>query len=96
MKIYKYNVYFLNPVIAGLEQSNPGISGSKYRPGYRRNIGRVHRIKTLAVLLMLMNFVLIKHSNQSVLHDRLAVFSAAAWLYLFLVLLTACRILFGD
>jgi len=34
--------------------------------------------------------------NQSALHDRLAAFFAAAWLYLFLGLLTASRILFGG
>jgi len=60
---------------------------------------------------MLMNFVLIKHwvgygesvsdewgyeKNQSALHDRLAVFFAAAWVNFFLSLLTASRILFGG
>jgi len=59
---------------------------------------------------MLMNFVPIKHGysesvfdewgyekNQSALHDRLAAFfAAAAWLYFFLGLLTASRILLGG
>jgi len=34
--------------------------------------------------------------NQSALRDRLAVFFARAWPYLFLGLLTASLILFGD